>query len=72
MPLTDAHQVPFVEGNPYSTDPVLPALLKRILPADVFRDVDADLDRFGGEVLTSKRHGRWPPPPHAPWTSADG
>ncbi|EIW59446.1 uncharacterized protein TRAVEDRAFT_122464 [Trametes versicolor FP-101664 SS1] len=47
--------VPFVEGNPYSTDPVLPALLKRILPADVFRDVDADLDRFGGEVLTTMR-----------------
>ncbi|KAI0648104.1 acyl-CoA dehydrogenase/oxidase [Trametes meyenii] len=47
--------VPFVEGNPYSTDPVLPALLKRILPADVFRDVDHDLERFGGEVLTTLR-----------------
>ncbi|KAI8994137.1 acyl-CoA dehydrogenase/oxidase [Trametes punicea] len=47
--------VPFVEGNPYSTDPVLPALLKRILPPEVFREVDEDLDRFGGEVLTTMR-----------------
>ena len=46
-------KVPFVEGNPYSTDPVLPSLLKRILPPDVFRDVSQDLERFGGEVLTS-------------------
>ncbi|KAJ8483477.1 hypothetical protein ONZ51_g4672 [Trametes cubensis] len=47
--------VPFVEGNPYSTDPVLPALLKRILPSEVFQDVDKDLTRFGGEVLTTMR-----------------
>ncbi|OSD07275.1 hypothetical protein PYCCODRAFT_1430518 [Trametes coccinea BRFM310] len=47
--------VPFVEGNPYSTDPVLPALLKRILPSEVFQDVDKDLERFGGEVLTTMR-----------------
>ncbi|KAI0822224.1 acyl-CoA dehydrogenase/oxidase [Trametes gibbosa] len=47
--------VPFVEGNPYSTDPVLPALLKRILPSDVFADVSKDLERFGGEVLTTVR-----------------
>ncbi|KAI0365734.1 hypothetical protein BV20DRAFT_953774 [Pilatotrama ljubarskyi] len=47
--------VPFVEGNPYSTDPVLPALLKRILPSDVFQDVNEDLERFGGEVLTTVR-----------------
>ena len=47
-------QVPFVEGNPYTTDPALPGLLKRILPPDVYRDVSVDIERFGGEVLTSK------------------
>ncbi|KAH9846378.1 acyl-CoA dehydrogenase/oxidase [Lenzites betulinus] len=47
--------VPFVEGNPYTTDPVLPALLKRILPPNVFQDVSQDLERFGGEVLTTVR-----------------
>ncbi|KAI0354904.1 acyl-CoA dehydrogenase NM domain-like protein [Trametes cingulata] len=47
--------VPFVEGNPYSTDPVLPALLKRILPSDVFQDVNKDMERFGEEVLTTVR-----------------
>ncbi|CDO71419.1 hypothetical protein BN946_scf184909.g13 [Trametes cinnabarina] len=47
--------VPFIEGNPYTTDPVLPVLLKRILPSDVFQDVDKDLQRFGGEVLTTMR-----------------
>ena len=43
-------QVPFVEGNPYTTDPALPGLLKRILPPDVYRDVSVDIERFGGEV----------------------
>ncbi|TBU62249.1 acyl-CoA dehydrogenase/oxidase [Dichomitus squalens] len=47
--------VPFEEGNPYATDPALPSLLKRILPRDVFRHVDEDLERFGGEVLTTLR-----------------
>ncbi|KAI0632061.1 acyl-CoA dehydrogenase/oxidase [Trametes polyzona] len=47
--------VPFVEGNPYSTDPVLPALLNRILPSDIFQDVSKDLERLGGEVLTNVR-----------------
>ena len=47
-------KVPFVEGNPYTTDPVLPGLLKRILPAHVFRDVSQDMERFGSEVLTSQ------------------
>ncbi|KAI0755038.1 acyl-CoA dehydrogenase/oxidase, partial [Daedaleopsis nitida] len=47
--------VPFVEGNPYTTDPVLPSLLKRILPASVFRDVSKDMERFGEEVSTTVR-----------------
>ncbi|RPD62338.1 hypothetical protein L226DRAFT_532644 [Lentinus tigrinus ALCF2SS1-7] len=48
--------VPFVEGNPYTTDPVLPSLLKRILPPHVFHDVSQDMERFGGEVLTTMRN----------------
>ena len=46
-------QTPYEEGNPYSTDTVLPSLLKRLLPANVFNEVNPDLERFGGEVLTS-------------------
>ena len=51
-------QAPFVEGNPYTTDPALPGLLRRILPSEVFHDVDADLTRFGGDVITSKHSSR--------------
>ncbi|KAI1793402.1 acyl-CoA dehydrogenase/oxidase [Ganoderma leucocontextum] len=47
--------VPFVEGNPYTTDPALPSLLRRILPPDVFQDADREMKRFGGEVLTTLR-----------------
>ncbi|KAH9922843.1 uncharacterized protein BXZ73DRAFT_91555 [Epithele typhae] len=47
--------VPFVEGNPYTTDPILPSLLERILPAGAFEEVHDDLSRFGGEVLTTLR-----------------
>ena len=47
-------QVPFVEGNAYTTDPVLPSLLKRVLPTGVLSDVEADLVRFGEETITSE------------------
>ena len=30
--LVASGQVPFTEGHPFTTDPVLPTLLKRILP----------------------------------------
>lgn len=46
-------QRPFMEGNAYTTDTVLPSLLKRLLPTDVHAEVDPDLSRFGGEVLPS-------------------
>ncbi|PIL22483.1 hypothetical protein GSI_15171 [Ganoderma sinense ZZ0214-1] len=47
--------VPFVEGNPYTTDPALPSLMRRILPGNVFQDVNQELERFGGDVLTILR-----------------
>ncbi|KAK2465325.1 hypothetical protein APHAL10511_002679 [Amanita phalloides] len=49
-------QTPFSEGNAYSSDPVLPSLLKRILPADVLRDVEPDLTHFAGQLLTMGPH----------------
>lgn len=48
-------QPPCVEGNAFLTDPVLPFLLKRILPADVQQDIQSDLVRFGEEVVTNIR-----------------
>ncbi|PBK97416.1 hypothetical protein ARMGADRAFT_1009434 [Armillaria gallica] len=48
-------QPPYVEGNAFLTDPVLPSLLKRILPADVQKDIQPDLVRFGEEVVTNIR-----------------
>lgn len=44
---------PYTEGNPYTTDTILPHLLKRLLPQEMFQEVHQDLMRFGIEVLTS-------------------
>ncbi|KAG6890632.1 hypothetical protein C0995_006608 [Termitomyces sp. Mi166 len=46
-------QVPFREDNPYISDPVLPSLLKRTLPASAFKEIESDLERLGTDVLTS-------------------
>ncbi|THH16916.1 hypothetical protein EUX98_g9223 [Antrodiella citrinella] len=46
---------PFAEGNAYTTDVVLPSLLKRLAPPEVCSDVDRDLTRFGDVVLTTLR-----------------
>ncbi|KAH9841631.1 uncharacterized protein C8Q71DRAFT_341052 [Rhodofomes roseus] len=46
---------PYTEGHPYHTDPVLPGLLKRVLPSDVFAEIEADLGRFGDEVINTLR-----------------
>ncbi|KZS86942.1 hypothetical protein SISNIDRAFT_480264 [Sistotremastrum niveocremeum HHB9708] len=43
-------QTPFPRWHPYDTDLVLPQILKRILPADAFQEVSADLERFGSLV----------------------
>ncbi|KAK0504220.1 acyl-CoA dehydrogenase domain-containing protein [Armillaria luteobubalina] len=48
-------QPPYVEGNAFLTDPVLPSLLKRVLPVDVQKDIQLDLVRFGKEVVTNIR-----------------
>ncbi|THU87021.1 acyl-CoA dehydrogenase NM domain-like protein, partial [Dendrothele bispora CBS 962.96] len=45
-------QEPFVEDNPYTSDPVLPSLLKRILPPQTLKEVEPDLVRFGQDVIT--------------------
>ncbi|EGN98171.1 hypothetical protein SERLA73DRAFT_183072 [Serpula lacrymans var. lacrymans S7.3] len=47
--------IPYLEGNPYTTDPALPGLLKRLLPPSVAAEVEPDLVRFGDEVITSIR-----------------
>ncbi|TCD70903.1 hypothetical protein EIP91_001211 [Steccherinum ochraceum] len=46
---------PYVEGNPYSTDTVLPSLLKRLAPQHAQQDIDDDLTRFGDVVLDTLR-----------------
>ncbi|KAL6304350.1 acyl-CoA dehydrogenase/oxidase [Sparassis latifolia] len=47
--------VPYIEGNPYAADPVLPSLLKRLFPSKVLEEVEGDLERFGNVVLTELR-----------------
>ncbi|TEB39006.1 acyl-CoA dehydrogenase domain-containing protein [Coprinellus micaceus] len=42
---------PFPEQNVFLTDPVLPSLLKRILPLDVSAKVLPDLERLGDDVI---------------------
>ncbi|KAF8627499.1 hypothetical protein AX17_006310 [Amanita inopinata Kibby_2008] len=48
-------QIPFQEENSFSSDSVLPSLLKRTLPPDVFQEVEPDLHHFGHELLTNIR-----------------
>ncbi|TRM64050.1 acyl-CoA dehydrogenase/oxidase C-terminal [Schizophyllum amplum] len=43
---------PYEEGNPFSTDPVLPSLLKRTLPELIFREIQPDLVRLGDDIST--------------------
>lgn len=44
------YQIPPDFGHPYKDDHVLKNYLKRILPDDVFKDVEQDLNRFGDKV----------------------
>ncbi|KZT73710.1 hypothetical protein DAEQUDRAFT_742841 [Daedalea quercina L-15889] len=48
-------QTPYTEGHPYFTDPVIPGLLKRLLPSNVLAEVEDDLNRFGNEISTTFR-----------------
>ncbi|KAJ7054216.1 acyl-CoA dehydrogenase NM domain-like protein [Mycena amicta] len=45
------HQQPPPTGNPYLSDPALPSLLKRLLPADALKTVEPDLIRLGDELV---------------------
>ncbi|KAJ3548263.1 hypothetical protein NM688_g5320 [Phlebia brevispora] len=47
--------VPYTEGNPYTSDPVLPSLLKRVLPSHVWPEVHTELGRLGEELVTNIR-----------------
>ncbi|KAJ7445988.1 acyl-CoA dehydrogenase NM domain-like protein [Mycena galericulata] len=45
------HQQPPPTGNPYLSDPVLPSLLKRLLPASAFKTIEPDLIRLGDDLV---------------------
>ncbi|KAJ3570101.1 hypothetical protein NP233_g4628 [Leucocoprinus birnbaumii] len=60
-------ELPASVANVYTSDPVLPSLLKRLLPKDTFNEVEPDLIRFGDEVITTIRalsEGNKIYPPH--------
>ncbi|KAE9393159.1 acyl-CoA dehydrogenase NM domain-like protein [Gymnopus androsaceus JB14] len=48
-------QVPLNEGNPYLHDPVLPSLLRRLIPSKFFTEIEPELERFGADVITTIR-----------------
>ncbi|TFK52431.1 hypothetical protein OE88DRAFT_1698245 [Heliocybe sulcata] len=59
------HQVPYAEGNPYTADPVLPGLLRRLFPRSTLEEIEPDLKRFGDEILTTVRDvSKCATPPH--------
>ncbi|KAJ7100843.1 acyl-CoA dehydrogenase NM domain-like protein [Mycena belliarum] len=45
------HQQPPPTGNPYCSDPVLPSLLKRLLPASALSTIEPDLIRLGNDLV---------------------
>ncbi|KAJ7489029.1 acyl-CoA dehydrogenase/oxidase [Mycena latifolia] len=45
------HQQPPPTGNPYLSDPVLPGLLKRLVPTSAFSTIEPDLIRLGNELV---------------------
>ncbi|KAF8176435.1 acyl-CoA dehydrogenase NM domain-like protein [Mycena galopus ATCC 62051] len=46
------HQQPPPTGNPYVSDPVLPSLLKRLLPPSAFKNtIEPDLIRLGEDLV---------------------
>ncbi|KAI0057809.1 acyl-CoA dehydrogenase NM domain-like protein [Artomyces pyxidatus] len=48
-------QTPFSDEQPYSADPVLPSLLRRLLPELAHAEIQSDLQRFEKEIATSIR-----------------
>lgn len=49
--MTDFYQDAPVLGNQYTADHALRSLLRRLLPADVQREIEPDLTRFGQRVV---------------------
>ncbi|KAI0746928.1 acyl-CoA dehydrogenase NM domain-like protein [Daedaleopsis nitida] len=49
------HQTPYPDEHPYTTDPVLPGLIKRILPVNIRHELDRDLARLGNVLVTDIR-----------------
>ncbi|KAJ6631482.1 acyl-CoA dehydrogenase NM domain-like protein [Mycena sp. CBHHK59/15] len=49
------HQPPPPNEHPYLADPVLPGLLKRVLPARVLSEIEPDLVRLGHDLVTVVR-----------------
>ncbi|KAF7313972.1 Acyl-CoA dehydrogenase NM domain-like protein [Mycena chlorophos] len=49
------HQRPPPTGNPYSSDPALPSLLKRLLPPEILSIVEPDLIRLGDTLVQDIR-----------------
>ncbi|KAJ7195987.1 acyl-CoA dehydrogenase NM domain-like protein [Mycena rebaudengoi] len=45
------HQPPPPAGNPYLCDPVLPSLLKRLLPSSALSEIEPDLIRLGHDLV---------------------
>ncbi|KIL63209.1 hypothetical protein M378DRAFT_25143 [Amanita muscaria Koide BX008] len=48
-------QIPFREDNPYTSDPVLPSLLKRTIPPTPLQEIEQELTLFGEEVTSTIR-----------------
>ncbi|KAF7768060.1 hypothetical protein Agabi119p4_7303 [Agaricus bisporus var. burnettii] len=48
-------QIPFPQQNVYTSDTVLPALLKRLLPKSIFEEIEPDLVRLGNDVINRIR-----------------
>ncbi|KAF5366582.1 hypothetical protein D9758_008936 [Tetrapyrgos nigripes] len=45
----------YPDEHPYVADPVLPSLLKRLLPSSILAQVQADLNRLGEDLITHAR-----------------
>lgn len=65
------YQTPPVFGHPYHDDQVLKNYLKRILPKDMMKDIEADLIRFGSKVINEmealSQEAESQPPLHVPY-----
>lgn len=65
------YQTPPQFGHPYQDDHVLKTYLKRILPSDIFRDVESDLNRFAevvkNEMEPLSQEAENNPPVHVPY-----